>query len=330
MSYFNIKGRPHIRQGFTLIELLVVIVIIGILASLIMVGATAARKTVRQGITKTEITSFDAALENYRTQYGEYPPDFSDEAAVLRHVRKRWPNFNWFNQSQNFGGFCKLVDIATGYDFTTVSEHGIDKSRGSHIGALAFWLGGIPNESIGMLGGFSADVTNPLGLRANANANSDPSRENITQWDSKSQFLDLTLGKNCDVVDKLPVVIANGYPIAYFKASAAGKYLQKGTTNETLCFHFHFSNPEWSDLSIGVPYAKVENNGPDDAVWHNPKSFQLIHPGIDGKFSVAENDPNFEEFRTIDPGKDVRQGLTLADDDNQANFGGNTIETSGN
>ena len=327
MSFFNIKGRPHLRQGFTLIELLVVIVIIGILATLILVGGTAARKTVRQGLIRNEITGIDGALENYRRIYGEYPPDFSDKDAVMRHVRKRWPNFNWFNQNQDFAGFCKLVNIATGYDFTTVSEHGVDKSRGAHIGALAFWLGGIPNESIGMLGGFSADVTSPLGLVGSGS--SDPTFTTITQWDSKSQFLDLNLGKNCDVVDDLPVVISNGYPIAYFKASAAGKYLQKGTTNEALCFHFHFSNPEWSDLSIGVPYAKVANNGPEDAVWHNPKSFQLIHPGIDKKFSVAENNSP-AEFRVIDPSKDVRQGLTLEDDDNQANFGGNTIETSGN
>ena len=329
MPYFNINKT---RRGFTLIELLVVIVIIGILGSLVFVGGRAARDGVNRGVISTEISGFSMALDNYRKEFGEYPPDFSDEAAVLRHVRKRWPHFDWQrtypDEKARFQGFCDMIKAQTGYDFSkpdNPADPHDDKSRGAHIGAFAFWVGGIPNESIGMLNGFSADVANPLGVKLNGNKFD---RINISQWDSKSQFMDLTLGSNCDIVDGLPVIISKKYPIAYFKPNAAGKYLQRNTT-EPLCFHFHFSDPKWEDLSIGVPYAKSGTDA-DEAVWYNPKSFQLIHPGLDGKFSVNENDSLFEEFRVIDSSKDIRTGCTLADNDNQANFGGTTIESSGN
>ncbi|MCL2119983.1 MAG: hypothetical protein FWH27_16315, partial [Planctomycetaceae bacterium] len=182
---------------------------------------------------------------------------------------------------------------------------------------LAFWLGGIP-DSNGMLNGFSANVADPLGL------NSD-----ITQWDKESQFMDLTMGSNCEVIDGVPVITANGFPIAYFKPNAAGKYVEKPPLDEALCFHFRYKTgvhpATWEKLGIAVPYAKT-NAAPDEAVWHNPKSYQLIHPGLDGQFS--DNSP--AEFRVIDPAKDEMRGCALADRDNQANFGGTTIESAGN
>ena len=315
------------RRGFTLVELLVVIVIIGILASLIVVGATAARNGARRAVIKTQIANVEGALARYQSKYGEFPPDFSDHKAVLRHVRKRWPNFDWQrtypDEDARFQGFCDMIRAQTGgidpdidaYVFDLrPDDHGELKSFGAHIGALAFWLGGIPDFN-GMLNGFSADVTNPLGVTFTG---SGWTRNDIAQWDKDSQFMELTLGSNCFVVDGLPAIVANGFPIAYFKPNAAGKYIQPD--GDPLCFHLHFSKPEWSTLGIAVPYAKSAT------VWHNPKSYQLIHPGLDGNFG----DHSQPEFRVIDPARDEAQGITLADKDNQANFGGTTIESAGN
>ena len=323
MSYYHIPVRPKARRGFTLIELLVVIVIIGILASLVFVGAQAARNAARKAIIKNEITQISGALEMYKNRFGEYPPDFSDEAAVMRHVRKRWPN--WQNGPKDFGEFCDAILAShAGYNFmvlTLTDIPGADscelKSRGAHVGALAFWLGGIP-DSNGMLNGFSADVSNPLGVGVD-----------ITQWDRNSQFMELTLGKYCEVIDGVPMITANGFPIAYFKPNAAGKYMEKAPLDESLCYHFRYKPgvhpPAWEQLGIAVPYAKSGTSAAA-AVWHNPKSFQLIHPGLDGKFSSESP----AEFRVFDPAKDVKAGCTLADNDNQANFGGVTIESAGN
>ena len=317
MSYYHITARRKARRGFTLIELLVVIVIIGILASLMLVGGNEVRKSVRRGIIKVQIAEVETALTNYQNKYGEYPPDFSDEAAVIRHVRKRWPNFNWFGQPQDFTGFCNLVSNATdsAYNFDLAQdEHGVDKSHGAHIGALAFWLGGLPDKN-GMLNGFSADASDPLGLGSG----------DIKQWDKDSQFMELTIGQNCEIVDGLPVITANGFPIAYFKPNAAGKYTQKNPVDPFMCFHLHFTKPEWSDMGIATPYAKKPGATLDDVVWHNPKTYQLIHPGLDGRFCDGDDD----DLRIIDPAGDCMENITLADRDNQANFGGTTIESAG-
>ena len=323
MSYFNIKGRPRIRQGFTLIELLVVIVIIGILASLIMVGARAARITVRQGLIKTEIAGIDAALETYRRDHGEYPPDFSDEAAVMRHVRKRWPNYN----PGTFATFC--ADIKTGSKFKDSDGKwyawDFTNARGAHMAALAFWLGGMPEPSTGMLGGFSADVSAPMDV-------SGPQRE--------TPIMELTLGGNYQyyIIEEnagteanphlvLPAIVSYELPIVYFKASTAGNYLK--SDDKPKHFHIH-GNVLLDELGCAAPYAKSGTTA-IDAVWHNPKNFQLIHPGMDKMFSAPHGtDHGHDHYHAIDPSKDFRHDCTLEDNDNQANFGGNTIETSGN
>ena len=331
MSHYHITSRQQMRRGFTLIELLVVIVIIGILASLAFVGGREAVRAARRGIIKNEISQVEMALERYKEKFGEFPPDFSDEAAVMRHVRKRWPNMNWQNQPQTMATFCAMINAASGsfgYNLTpppNVINDCEDKSNAAHVGALAFWLGGIPDNN-GMLSGFSADVSNPLGVTLNG---SNWTSNGITQWDKDSQFMDLTIGKNCEIVDGLPVITAYGYPIAYFKPNAAGKYIEKAFPNEPQCVHLHnilTGNPKWEDLGVAVPYAKTNAPDPSDAVWHNPKSYQLIHPGLDGKFG----DRTQNEFRALDPAKDVQINCTLADNDNQANFGGTTIESAGN
>ncbi len=323
MSYYH-QRRETARRGFTLIELLIVIVIIGILASLLLVGGRAAMQNARRGLIKVEISQVGIALESYQKEYGEYPPDFSDEAAVMRHVRKRWPNFDWQGRPQTFATFCDMVKSQTGYDFAMeedTHDANIKRSRAAHISALAFWLGGIPDKTTGLLHGFNADVTNPLAVKYGSNK-FDPNT--ITQWDAKSQFMELTIGKNCEIVDDLPVLTAFNLPIVYFKPNAVGKYFQRDT-GEILCFHSPFTG-EWSVANVGiaVPYAKTDAPE-DEAVWHNPKGYQLIHPGLDGKFSGDSP----AEFRAIDPAKDVTVGCTSADNDNQANFGGPTIETAG-
>jgi len=312
---------------------LVVIVIIGILASLIIVGATAARNAARRAVIKTQIAQIEGALTRYQSKYGEFPPDFSDEAAVMRHVRKRWPKFTWpakpyANEEERFNEFCDMIQTSAGYNFNILKVADLPsdadtcefKSRGAHVGALAFWLGGILDNN-NMLNGFSADISDPLGFHSGG----------ITQWDKDSQFLELTKGSNCEIFDGVPIIMANGYPIAYFKPNAAGKYVERSPLDETLCFHFRYKGgihpATWDALGIAVPYAKEVKPGNlhDDVVWHNPKSYQLIHPGLDGKFS----DKNSAEFRIIDAANDEMRGIAVADRDNQANFGGTTIDSAG-
>ena len=330
MSCYHIITRRNQRRGFTLIELLVVIVIIGILASLIFVGAGAARNSARRAVIKMDIAQVDGALQRYKQAHGEYPPDFSDTEAVMRHVRKRWPKFN----------SGKIEDLCEEIQKWSLHEAVIDGQKcwcvwdfaaegADHMAALAFWLGGLPESSTGLLGGFSADVSNPINVGLPGT---------ITQ--RETPLMELTLGGNCreyilvdstgtplfgtgieaDPYPVLPAIVANKLPIVYFRASAAGDYLYKNSPK-----HIHFDHIGLDELGCAAPYAK--SGTITEAVWHNPKSYQLIHPGLDGNFGGGGH----PDFRVIDPANDNSSpSFKLADRDNQANFGGVTIESAGN
>ncbi len=62
------------RPAFTSIELLVVIAIIAILAALIFAGVAAIRGKEMLSTTQIEISEMKAALENFKTRFGAYPP----------------------------------------------------------------------------------------------------------------------------------------------------------------------------------------------------------------------------------------------------------------
>lgn len=142
------------RKAFTLVEILTVIVIIGILASLITGASIAVRTAVKRAIIVSEIKQLEIAVQMYKTEVGEYPPDFTfcyhadpavrDRAReeVLRHCRKRWPRVH--------GMTFPMIEAVC---------HG----GPSPATALQFWLGGIRDpDGSDKLVGFSQDPSNPF------------------------------------------------------------------------------------------------------------------------------------------------------------------------
>ncbi|MFA6338441.1 MAG: prepilin-type N-terminal cleavage/methylation domain-containing protein [Candidatus Paceibacterota bacterium] len=71
------------RQGFTLIELLVAITIIGILSSIIIASASAARMKSRDAKRVSDVSNISVALEFYFANNGRYPAAYSDLVASL-------------------------------------------------------------------------------------------------------------------------------------------------------------------------------------------------------------------------------------------------------
>ena len=64
---------PSHQHGFTLIELLVVITVIAILAGLVLQTAGYAQKKAARSRAEAEIAALSAALENYKSDIGDYP-----------------------------------------------------------------------------------------------------------------------------------------------------------------------------------------------------------------------------------------------------------------
>lgn len=86
MSRWSTRSRSSARArraGFTLIELLAVLFIISILAYFLVTNLTAGRDVMDVKLTKGRLASISAALEEYASESGDYPPTtFADTSAV--------------------------------------------------------------------------------------------------------------------------------------------------------------------------------------------------------------------------------------------------------
>lgn len=140
--------RQPARRGFTLVELLTVVAIIGILASLITAAAIMARTAALNAVAATRIADLAMAVEAYKNKYSEYPPDFTDGAAVTRHLRTAFPKYDY----TRFNG--------------DLSAYGLNSGSFDAASALVFWLGGLPevdpNGGPWMPAGFHADPAHPF------------------------------------------------------------------------------------------------------------------------------------------------------------------------
>jgi general secretion pathway protein G len=61
------------QKGFTIVELLIVIVVIGILATLVIVTFTGIQQKARNSQRQTDINAVDSHVEAFFAQYGYYP-----------------------------------------------------------------------------------------------------------------------------------------------------------------------------------------------------------------------------------------------------------------
>ena len=150
MNQLGSQTKP-VKSGFTLVEILTVIVIISILAGIAIPAISGALGTAKDTAIRVEIDVMSQALEAYKLEHGEYPPDFSDWAAVERHFRKAFPNidnnelrilaqFTHYNSAMARTTTGGPVDPRTSSTFDHY-PHAIDRAE-----ALVFCLGGLSKD----------------------------------------------------------------------------------------------------------------------------------------------------------------------------------------
>src|SRR5439155_6476023 len=86
--------KPSLSRGFTLVEMLVVIGIVAVLAALLLPAVMSAITRARNTVIALEVKQLDTAIEGYRLEKGDYPPNFRSVDAVRRHVTKCYPRID--------------------------------------------------------------------------------------------------------------------------------------------------------------------------------------------------------------------------------------------
>jgi hypothetical protein len=127
------------------------------------------------------------------------------------------------------------------------------------------------------------------------------------------------LEKNVRIVRRgtVPVLVLGNeiqgvfVPFVYFKGRADGgseayTFIPYDSNSPSIKeFELNYDS---ANLGVCVPYAE-EDNGSNNIKWKNPTTFQLIHPGLDGKFGKRAPDlpPDSLEppLRVIKTGKNI-------------------------
>jgi len=324
------------KRAFTLVEVLTVVVIISILAALVTAAVAGAMRAGQRARIAVQMNHVAMALEHYKAEFGEYPPDMFDDDALVRHVRKRWPRYDAGNAQQIRTAIGNAYSDSPSGNINvnfSVNFLGANPETNSSLGALALWLGGFPNTE-GKLSGFNADPENPFFVHPNTPDAAIPLNDRA--YDGKA-FLDWEVGEigsNKNVrfvnyaaprpasVETFVPVIGNEIrgafvPIVYFRGRASGgndAYRLLGrTTVPYPVKQFNFAQiSDFSEIGWCVPYA--EDGDETNVKWNNPTTYQLIHPGLDGKFGESLVRPN--TGRIIKTG----DGIGLQDLDNLTNF----------
>ncbi len=124
------------QKGFTLLELLVVIGIIGLLASIIVVNLTGARRRARDTKRVADVRNIQTANEDYYGKYGKYPVTLAD--LVTGGQLPMWPQ----DPLAPSGTSC-TANSDSCYWYAYYTPTGASGPQSYHIGASLEDLGSI-------------------------------------------------------------------------------------------------------------------------------------------------------------------------------------------
>ncbi|MEE2686470.1 MAG: prepilin-type N-terminal cleavage/methylation domain-containing protein [Planctomycetota bacterium] len=311
------------RRGFTLVEMIVVMAIIGLLAAILIPTIRAVMVRASESSIAVDLSNLDAALNQFKEKYGDYPPDFSNRNILARHVQKAWPRITT-NEMRIF--------LAIAYHrggSISGPQWEIDQAEG-----LVFWLGGFSEDPqhpfTGPGGPFSSGERNPENAYFPFENNRLTESSNIQTY--AVEYIDATNTRQTfqfsarvstdDALlhglenDPFPVCLTRGtnLPIVYLDAHnyLHSEYPMHGTVYQNTAVSGH-AHAYLSDR-------KLLNGGFE---WLNPHSYQLITAGLDEDFGEDVEDAAHNVlFKRYPSGTHYVPG----DLDNITNFSGGTLE----
>lgn len=121
-----------IRQGFTLIELLVTIGIVGLLASLLLGAAQAAREAARRARCANNLKQLGLAIHSYESAWGMFPP-----APMSFKIPGQRPPYvgSYFSAQAAMLGQMEQVPLHNSINFSVPTGHLIDGLDGANVTA---------------------------------------------------------------------------------------------------------------------------------------------------------------------------------------------------
>jgi prepilin-type N-terminal cleavage/methylation domain-containing protein len=303
MSSFRSTARP----SFTLVEMLVVLGIIAILAALLLPAAMGVVTRARNAAIAIELNQIAAAIESYKSDHGDYPPNFRDWRIFMQHVRKCYPKIaqteiNAFFQTDMSGN---LVYDMNG-NLTFLPNMQLNEGE-----ALVFWL--------------SHTTTDPRFCFGLTNTN--------VSFKKYYEFDDTRLVAGAGGTRSYLAKYCKDAPYVYidsrsYKALARFEALNDAG-GDTYAFAQDMANmnlvvrPYYSDTLItGTPIPTGQNGTVvtrDRLKPMNASSFQLLCAGQDGNFGTVlanqggQPDPDVKQFPS-------GTYYTTADKDNITNF----------
>jgi prepilin-type N-terminal cleavage/methylation domain-containing protein len=310
--------RRRSAAGFTLVELLMVIAIIAMLMGLLSVAVWRALDTANRTAVVVEIEQLSSAMNAYKEANVQYPPSMSELVVAdrkihfMRHVQAAYTNANYGVTAAHFdnlrNNMRNVNALGTGSQPYTFALNGtatlIDLNTLDQAEALVFWLGGLPTPckpdgtpvASNRLFGFNKDKDNPFKRDAATQEATDPLRfRTESKFDFKAERLHDN--DNDGFLEYLPQAATAGSlaaPFVYFDAdtytrcTTAPGVSPFNITNQTGYPRFQDAAApglaaEWG---MAVPLARTfDVTGKVPVAWQNEKSFQIIAPGKDGKYS---------------------------------------------
>lgn len=309
-SFHSSARNPKHRGGFTLIEVLTVIAIIGILVGLLVPAVMFARKSVQQSAMTFEVQTLGNAITQYKTKFGDFPPDGSNAAVLTAHLRKAFPQIA-----------ASEIALLTTDTLPGTSLPVVNFTNGSPFGvmdpseALVLFLGGLSEDPVFPLSGIGGPffITNTAGVQVTSSVPASARgtiQYNVDRnnpiFDFKQAQLTLTIVSGLTVSndestlftggtnDILPAYNSGGArvaPYVYFDhrtysfMTPAGRYFNLYSPNDLGTARPYKSD----DLNTTVAVAL---NADAHYRYQSPDSFQVIGAGLDDVYGGVATLPN--------------------------------------